>query len=237
MLFYRTSCARCIPTFTDYFLFINNLTIQKRANETLERLNKKYAKFPLTGLKNWNNKWQFLFSVIMSARVTDEQVSNVAKKLFKKYKTLEDFANADLGKLSKEIKGVGFYNAKAKYLKNSAQMLLAEYKKQIPATIKELIKLPGVARKTANVYQQVMFKKSEGIAVDTHVARMSKRLKLSEGKNAEKIEKDLMELFPKDKYHRINPILFWHGRTICSARKPQCENCELNDFCPSAFKS
>jgi endonuclease-3 len=212
------------------------MTKQQRAKLTLKRLDKKYVKYPATGIKNWNNNWQLLFCIIMSARTTDDQVSKVAKTLFKKYKTLEEFANASQEEIAREIKSIGFYNSKSGYLKKSAQMILTKFRGEVPKKIKDIIKLPGAARKTANVYQQVMFKQSEGIAVDTHVARMSKRLGLTSQKTAEKIEKDLMKLFPKSKYHRINPILFWHGRTICQAKKPKCDECELSDFCPSAFK-
>ncbi|MFC1780142.1 endonuclease III domain-containing protein [Patescibacteria group bacterium] len=213
------------------------MTKQQRANLTLKRLNRKYAKYPQTGLVGWKKPWQLLFCIIMSAQTTDDQVNKVAKTLFKKFKSLEDFANTTITSIGKAIKSTGFYNSKSKYLQNSARMILTEFKSKTPKTINYLIKLPGVARKTANVYQQVMYNKSEGIAVDTHVGRMSQRLELTKEKSAVKIEKDLMKLFPKSKYHRINPVLFWHGRTICLAKKPQCEKCELNDFCPSAFKS
>ncbi|MBN2015541.1 endonuclease III [Candidatus Dojkabacteria bacterium] len=212
------------------------MTKKRRAALTLKKLYQKYSKYPQTGLKNWETPWQLLFCIIMSAQTTDDQVNEVTKKLFKRFRTLEDFANSDADKIGTAIRSTGFYNSKAKYLQKSAQIILKEFKGNVPRSIKELIKLPGVARKTANVYQQVMFTRSEGIAVDTHVARMSQRLRLTQEKTAVKIEKDLMRLFPKNRYHRINPILFWHGRTICVARKPQCEKCELSDFCPNAFK-
>jgi len=208
---------------------------KKIANLTYKLLNKKYKDYPSTGLKNWKSDWQFLFSVILSARSNDDQVNSITKGLFKNYPALESFANADLTKLSKDIHSIGFFNSKSKYLKNAAKIILTEYKGKTPKNLEELIKLPGVGRKTANVYQGVIFGKSEGIAVDTHVARMSQRLNLTKEKTAEKIEQDLMKIFPKSCYHRINPILFWHGRTICLARKPKCNECELNQFCPSAF--
>jgi endonuclease-3 len=212
------------------------MTKKQRADLTLKRLNKKYAKYPQTGLVGWSKPWQLLFCIIMSAQTTDDQVNKVAKTLFKKFTTIENFANASITSIGKEIRSTGFYNSKSKYLQESAQMLLNDFNGRVPKKIKNLIKLPGVARKTANVYQQVIFNKSEGIAVDTHVSRMSQRLQFTKEKSAVKIEKDLMRLFPKSKYHRINPILFWHGRTICLAKKPHCEKCRLNDFCPSAFK-
>jgi endonuclease-3 len=206
----------------------------QRASLTLKRLSEKYKNYPLTGLTNWKTDWQFLFAVILSAQANDDQINKVTPTLFKEFQTLDDFKNADLKSISNVIRSVGFFNSKAKYLKQSATILSNEYKEKIPQTIKELTRLPGVGRKTANVYQGVILGKSEGIAVDTHVARMSKRLKLTNQKAADKIEKDLMKIFPKGKYNKINPILFWHGRTICLARKPQCEKCQLVDFCPSS---
>jgi endonuclease-3 len=209
---------------------------QQRAKIVLKRLDKKYSNYPQTGLKNWKEPWQFLFSIILSARAKDDQINKVTKKLFKKFKKLQGFAFANQKDIEKYIKQAGFFKVKAKYLKRSAIKILHNFKGKVPKKLEELTKLPGVGRKTANVYQQVMFNKSEGIAVDTHVARMSRRLDLTRQKASDKIEKDLMKLFPKNKYHRINPILFWHGRTICLSRKPQCEKCDLNDFCPSSFK-
>jgi len=211
------------------------MTRRRRAKLVFKRLNKKYSKFPSTGLKNWKGSWQFLFCVILSAQTTDEQINKIAKHLFRKFKTIKAFAEAPTKDIEKQIKSAGFFRVKARYLKKSAIGILTNFKGKVPRGIEELVELPGVARKTANVYQQVIFNKSEGIAVDTHVARMSRRLNLSRRKSANHIEQDLMKIFPKSKYHRINPILFWHGRTICLARKPQCEKCNLNDFCPSAF--
>ncbi len=205
---------------------------KERANLTYRLLNKKYKDYPRTGLKNWTKDWQFLFCVILSARSNDDQVNKATLPLFKKYKTLEDFANADLKVLASNINSIGFFNSKATYLQKSSRLLISNFKGKVPKNIDDLIKLPGVGRKTANVYQGVILGKSEGIAVDTHVARMSKRLKFTHKKTAEKIEQDLMKLFPKSQYHRINPILFWHGRTICLARKPKCEECSLSQFCP-----
>jgi endonuclease-3 len=212
------------------------MTRKERANLVLKRLDKKYKNYPPTGLKNWKKPWQFLFCVILSAQATDDQINKLSSGLFKKFPKLANFADAPIKKIESAIKSAGFYRMKAKSLQNSARLLLTDFKGKIPNRLDLLIKLPGVGRKTANVYQGVMHGKSEGIAVDTHVSRMSNRLDLSRRKSADNIEEDLMKLFPKSKYHRINPILFWHGRTVCISRKPQCDKCELNDFCPSAFK-
>lgn len=209
---------------------------KQRAKLVLKRLDRKYSRVPQTGLQNWKEPYQLLFCIILSAQTTDEQINKLSKPLFKRFKTLQDFANANLTDLEKYVRSAGFFRVKAKYLQNSAGKIIEEFNSTVPKKLKDLTTLPGVARKTANVYQQVMFRRSEGIAVDTHVSRMARRLDLSRQKTADKIENDLMKLFPKDRYARINPILFWHGRTICIARKPQCEKCELNDFCPSAIR-
>ncbi|MBU0975787.1 MAG: endonuclease III [Patescibacteria group bacterium] len=206
-----------------------------RAGFTLKELSKKYGKYPRTGLKNWKNDWQLLFAVILSARSNDDQINKITLRLFKKYPSIKALADADFESLALDIKSSGFYNAKAKHLQEAARSIIANHSSKVPSKLDQLIKLPGVGRKTANVFQGVIYGRSEGIAVDTHVARMSRRLKLTSKKTAEKIETAIMKLYPKSKYHLINPILFWHGRTICVARKPKCEVCQLNYFCPSSL--
>ncbi|MDD3648059.1 MAG: endonuclease III [Candidatus Dojkabacteria bacterium] len=208
---------------------------QKRAVLTLKELTSKYSDFPRTGLKNWRYDWQLLFAIILSARSNDDQINKLTPKLFNKYSKLTSFANAGQEQIARDIKSSGFYNAKAKHLHQAAILILEQYEGKVPRKLNQLVTIPGVGRKTANVFQGVIYAKSEGIAVDTHVARMSRRLRLTKEKTAEKIEKDLMELFPRSKYYLINPILFWHGRTICQARKPKCEDCALNYFCPSSL--
>lgn len=207
---------------------------QKIAKLTFDILKDKYKNKPPTGLKCWDEDWQFLFCVILSARSNDDQVNKFTKNLFKKFPTLKSFANADIEEIVKEINSIGFYNSKAKYLKESAKMILDKFDGQVPNSLENLTKLPGVGRKTANVWQGVILGESEGIAVDTHVGRMAQRLKLTTHQKADKIEEDLMNLYDKDEYHKINPILFWHGREVCKARKPECEKCDLNHFCPSS---
>lgn len=191
-------------------------------------------KRPLTGIKGWKTPWQFLLCVIMSARTTDDQVNIISPKLFKKFPALEDFAQASPTQVQPLIKSIGFFRTKANYLTKAARVILEDYKGKVPGTIEELIKIPGVGRKTANVFQGVILGKSEGIAVDTHVARMSRRLKLTNQSSADKIEKDLIKLYLKTQYYKVNPSFFWQGREICIAKKPKCEECKINYFCPSS---
>lgn len=207
------------------------------SQQVLRRLEKLHNDKPATGLKEWKTPWQYLFSVILSAQANDDQVNKVTKPLFKKLPTLESFLAIDQLELEQLIKQIGFYRVKAKYLKRTTELLLTKFNGKVPRAMTVLLQFPGVGRKTASVVQGVLWGRSEGIAVDTHVARMSKRLGFTKERSQEKIEKALMRLFPKSQYHRINPALFWHGRTVCTARKPQCEKCVLNDICPSAFNT
>ncbi len=183
----------------------------------------------------YGNPLELLVSTILSAQCTDERVNKVTKTLFKKYKTPEDYANADLKELEQDIKSTGFYHNKAKNLKNTGQMLVEKYHSRVPKTMAELTELPGVARKTANIVLSNAYGVVEGIAVDTHVRRLAMRLGLTENEEQNKIENDLMEAVPKDKWMKISDLLIFHGRKVCTARKPKCETCVLNKLCPSAF--
>ena len=174
-------------------------------------------------------------ATILSAQCTDKRVNIVTKSLFKKYKTAEDYANADLAELEQDIRSTGFYRNKAKNIKMSGRMLVEKFNSQVPRTMSELIELPGVARKTANIVLSNAYGIIEGIAVDTHVRRLSKRLGLTENKNPNKIEADLMLIVPKSHWKRITNLLIFHGRNVCMARKPKCNICSLNKICPSAF--
>lgn len=207
---------------------------EKRVNKIVKLLEKEYPDAK-TALKH-ENPFQLLVSTILSAQCTDKRVNKVTKKLFKKYKTPEDLANVDLENLQEIIKSTGFYKRKAKYLKESAKVLVEEFDSKVPKNIKELTKLPGVARKTANIVLLHAYGIKEGIAVDTHVKRLSQRLGLTENKTPRKIEKDLMKIVPKEKWREISDMLIAHGRKICKSRKPKCDKCLLNEICPSAFK-
>ena len=186
---------------------------------------------------NYTNPLEILVATILSAQCTDKRVNIVTKTLFKKYKTATDYANADLAELEEDIRSTGFYRNKAKNIKNTGRMLVEKYDSQVPRTMEELIELPGVARKTANIVLSNAYGVIVGIAVDTHVRRLSERLGLTENTNPDKIEADLMLIVPKAYWKRINNLLIFHGRNVCIARKPKCSPCVLNKLCPSAFKA
>ncbi len=186
---------------------------------------------------NYTNPLEILMATILSAQCTDKRVNIVTKTLFKKYKTATDYANADLAELEEDIRSTGFYRNKAKNIKNTGRMLVEKYDSQVPRTMEELIELPGVARKTANIVLSNAYGVIVGIAVDTHVRRLSERLGLTENTNPDKIEADLMLIVPKAYWKRINNLLIFHGRNVCIARKPKCSPCVLNKLCPSAFKA
>ncbi|MCP2520774.1 endonuclease III [SCandidatus Aminicenantes bacterium Aminicenantia_JdfR_composite] len=185
---------------------------------------------------NFTTGWELLVAVVLSAQCTDERVNQVTKKLFKKYKTIEDYAKADLKEFEEDIKPTGFYRNKARNIINIAKIILNKYGGKVPNSMEELLKLPGVARKTANIVLGNAFGIVEGIAVDTHVRRLSKRLGLSNEKDPIKIERDLMEIFDKKDWFQLTYMLIDHGRKICEAKKPKCDKCFLNKICPSAFK-
>ena len=182
-----------------------------------------------------NSPLELLVATILSAQCTDERVNKVTKTLFKKYTKAEDYAQAELTELEQDIKSTGFYRNKAKNIKNSAKLLVEKYNSQVPRTMEELLELPGVARKTANIVLSNAYGVIAGVAVDTHVRRLAQRLGLTENDNPDKIEKDLMDIVPKDKWMRITDLLIFHGRRVCTAKKPNCAGCVLSKICPSAF--
>jgi len=177
--------------------------------------------------------------VILSAQCTDERVNKVSPPLFKRFAGVEDFAECDLGELEKLIYSTGFYKNKAKNIKGAARMIVNEFGGKVPCDMENLLKLPGVARKTANIILGVGYGKKEGVVVDTHVIRLSGLLglvseKLMKSKNAVKIEQELMKIVPKHDWGRISLLLIRHGRRICIARRPKCGECKLNKICPSS---
>ena len=205
-----------------------------RVLKIIELLEKEYPRAK-TAL-HYTSPLEILVATILSAQCTDKRVNIVTKSLFKKYKTAEDYANADLAELEQDIKSTGFYRNKAKNIKNAGQMLVEKFDSQVPNTMEEILELPGVARKTANIVLSNAYGVIAGIAVDTHVRRLSKRLGLTENTNPDKIERDLMQRVPKSHWKRITDLLIFHGRNVCMARKPKCDSCVLNKLCPSAFK-
>jgi endonuclease-3 len=204
-----------------------------RALKIIELLEKKHpdAKVAL----HYSNPLELLVATVLSAQSTDETINKVTKTLFKKYTKPEHYVNADLKELEQDIRSTGFYHNKAKNLQNSAKMLVEKYNSQVPKTMEELVKLPGVARKTANIVLTNAYGVVAGVAVDTHVRRLAQRLGLSENTNPNKIEQDLIKIVPKDKWMRITDLLIFHGRRVCTAKKPNCAGCVLNKICPSAF--
>lgn len=202
--------------------------------EQIAKLLKQKHPNPKTELV-YENEMQLSIAVAMSAQTTDKKVNEVNAGLFKKYKTWEEFANADLTELQSDIHGVNFHKGKAARIIKMAQMMISDFGGILPKSIDGLIKLPGVARKSANVIQQELWDIAEGVVVDTHVIRVSNRLGLTVHMDAVKIEKDLMNTFPKESWRNISGALVLHGRYVCIARKPKCEECVLNKVCPSAF--
>lgn len=184
---------------------------------------------------HYTNPLELLVATILSAQCTDERVNMVTKSLFQKYRKAKDYAAADLPELEQEIRSTGFYHNKAKNIKNAAEMLVQKYNSQVPRTMQEIQELPGVARKTANIVLQNAYGVVEGIAVDTHVRRVSARLGLTENQDPDKIEQDLMRIVPREKWTRITDLLIFLGRNVCTAKKPKCEICVLKEICPSAF--
>ncbi|MFH1533366.1 MAG: endonuclease III [Nitrospirota bacterium] len=203
----------------------------------IKKLKKQY---PDAGIElKFKNTFQLLVVVILSAQCTDARVNLVSPGLFKKFPDVRDFAECKLVDLEKAVFSTGFYRNKAKNIKAAAQKILSDFGGKVPGAMDELLKLPGVARKTANVILNEGFGKSEGIVVDTHVIRISGLLglvskKLSASKNAVKIEAELMKIVPKKDWHIISHLITWHGRRICIARRPKCEICPLNQICPSS---
>jgi len=207
---------------------------RERAEEIIRRLEEEYPDVDGTVL-NWSTPLDLLVATILSAQSTDEQINKITATLFKKYKTAEDYADAPREELAEDIRSSGFYNRKTDAIQSAAKTIVEEHGGEVPSTMEELTALKGVARKTANIVLSGAFDKTVGIAVDTHVLRLSKRLGLTEEKNRDKVEQDLMALIPRDKWFAANYLLIEHGRNVCDAKKPDCENCSLNDICPSAF--
>jgi endonuclease III len=183
----------------------------------------------------YSDSLQLLVATILSAQCTDKTVNKVTKVLFKKYKTAEDYANADLPVLEQVIRPTGFYRNKARNVKRCCQVLVERFESRVPRSMSEMLELPGVGRKTANVVLSNAFGVIEGVAVDTHVHRLARRLGFTNQEKAERIEEDLMRIFPKTEWSELTDLLIFHGRMVCFARKPSCEHCVVSKLCPSAF--
>jgi endonuclease III len=202
------------------------------ASEVTARLKAEYpdARTEL----DWSNPLELLVATILSAQTTDVQVNRVTEDLFAKYRSAEDYADAAPEALAEDIRPTGFYRNKARSLQGMARALVEEHGGEVPSTMTELVALPGVGRKTANVVLGNAFGANEGIVVDTHVRRVSGRLGLTRNQDPVKIEQDLMGSVPEEDWTIFSHLLILHGRRTCKARKPDCPNCILNDICPSA---
>ena len=207
----------------------------KRTKEILDRLDKEYGTEYICYL-NHENPWQLLIVVILSAQCTDARVNIVTEDLFKKYDSLEKFANADLEELEQDIKPTGFYHNKAKNIIACAKRLVYEFGGEVPSSLEELTSLAGVGRKTANVIRGNIYNEPS-IVVDTHVKRISRRLGFTKETDPEKIEYELMKVLPKDHWILYNIQIISFGRNICFARSPKCENCFLQDLCKAEDRS
>lgn len=208
---------------------------QERIGKIIDALNREYGK-EVPVFLNHESPWQLLVATILSAQCTDERVNIVTEKLFKKYKTVEDFAVIEEKELERYIYSTGFYRNKAKSIIGSAKRIVEEYDSQVPNDIDDLLTLPGVGRKTANVIRSNIFN-TPSIVVDTHVKRISNRLGIVNEEDPEKIEFQLMEKLDESQWILYNTQLITLGRTICTARNPQCNQCFLKDWCPSSNKN
>jgi len=204
---------------------------RERIKPIIERLAVEHADAAIA--LEFRNELELLVSVMLSAQTTDVNVNRVTEKLFEKYKRPEDYLAVPQEELERDIFATGFYRQKARALRGTMAMLLAEFDGVVPRTIDELVRLPGVARKTANVVAAELGN-AQGIVVDTHVRRLAQRLGLTKKEDPVKIERDLMELVPREDWARFPHLLIWHGRRVCDARQPRCEICVINDLCPSS---
>lgn len=206
------------------------MTPEQTVSPMLQRLRQSHpdARYEL----NWNTPFELLVATILAAQCTDERVNRVTATLFQKYPGPQAFVSADTAELEEDLRPTGFYKQKAKSVQTMSRELLAQFGGEVPRSIDELVRLPGVARKTANVVLNTAFNLPSGIIVDTHVARVSQRMGLSRSDKPEQIERDLMRLVPEDQWTFFGPATVLHGRYTCTAKKPKCAECPMNDLCP-----
>jgi endonuclease-3 len=204
---------------------------KQRVRVVLDRLAVEHADAGIA--LTFRNPLELLVSVMLSAQTTDVNVNRVTATLFEKYHTPEDYLAVPQEELERDIFATGFYRQKAKSLRGTMRLLLDEFNGEVPRTLEELVRLPGVARKTANVVSSELGS-AQGIVVDTHVRRLSQRLGFTRQDDPVKIERDLMRLVPRDDWARFPHLMIWHGRRVCVARRPRCEDCVVNDLCPSS---
>jgi endonuclease-3 len=204
---------------------------EQQAEEVVDRLQEEYPDSTIS--LNYANRLELLIAVVLSAQCTDERVNEVTQELFEKYDTPEDYAAASEDQLAEDIYGITFHNNKGGYLKGIGEKIVAEHDGEVPDTMTDLTDLPGVGRKTANVVLQHGHDIVEGIVVDTHVQRISRRLGLAEEERPEAIEQELLDIFPESEWQQLTHLLIDHGRAVCGARTAECGDCVLADICPS----
>jgi endonuclease-3 len=204
---------------------------EEQATEVVDRLHEEYPDSAIS--LNYSNRLELLVAVVLSAQCTDERVNEVTADLFEKYQSAEDYAEATEEQLAEDIYGITFHNNKGGYLQGIGEILTEEHDGEVPDTMSALTDLPGVGRKTANVVLQHGHDIVEGIVVDTHVQRLSRRLGLTEEEWPEAIEQDLLDVVPSDEWQQFTHLLIDHGRAVCGARSADCEACVLADICPS----
>jgi endonuclease-3 len=207
----------------------------ERIAEILKRLDELYP--DVTCALTHTSAWELLVATILSAQSTDVNVNRVTPELFRKYSTVEAFAALTPERLEPDVRSTGFFRNKSKSVVGAAKKIVADFGGQVPMNMEDLLTLPGVARKTANVVLGTWFKKAEGVVVDTHVHRISRRLELTTNSDPQKIEQDLMKIIPREKWILFAHQLIWHGRKLCIARKPKCVDCALENLCHAADKT
>ncbi|MFC6787657.1 endonuclease III [Halobaculum halobium] len=208
--------------------------LDSREAQVTEVVDRLYEEYPDTDISlNFSTELELLVAVVLSAQCTDERVNDVCEDLFETYQAAEDYAQASEAQLAEDIYGITFHNNKAGYLKGIGEILVAEHDGEVPDTMSELTDLPGVGRKTANVVLQHAHDVTEGIVVDTHVQRISRRLGITEEKRPEAIESDLVDVVPEKDWRMFTHLFISHGRATCTARNPDCDDCVLADLCPS----
>ncbi|MGE5238164.1 MAG: endonuclease III [Chloroflexota bacterium] len=203
----------------------------KRLEEIIRRLSQQYPE-PKSALR-FTTEWELLVATILSAQTTDSHVNKVTEGLFGKFRAVADYARTPLETLQREVGSINFYKTKARNIHAAAKMVMERYRGKVPRTMEELVTLPGVARKTANIILWNAYGINEGVAVDTHVKRLAGRLGLTEHDDPVKIEQDLMALAPRERWGELSHLLILHGRTVCHARQPKHSECVLFDLCPS----
>ena len=212
-----------------------NPTAPDRVQDILQRLNTLYP--GATCALHHKSAWELLVATILSAQSTDVRVNMVTPELFRKYPTVQDFAVLKPEQLQPDVRSTGFFRNKSKSVVGAAKKIMSNFGGQVPDQMDQLLTLPGVARKTANVVLGTWFRKNEGVVVDTHVHRISRRLELTRNGDPKKIEQDLMQIIPREKWTLFSHQIIWHGRKLCIARRPKCAECPLENICHAADKT